>query len=67
LLGLALYGLGVVLILSNVVMSYLGLSTSYNFSDLTRTQFAPVHFWHLGLGLAVIGAACVALWRRLAR
>ena len=66
-LGVALYGLGVVLILANVVMSYLGLSPSYNLGDPTRFQFFLVRLWHLGLAIAVIGAACLMLWRRIAR
>ena len=66
-LGVALFGFGVVLILANVVMSYLGLSTSYNLGDPTRFQFFLVRFWHFGLAMAVIGAVCLMLWRRMAR
>ena len=66
-LGVALYGFGVVLILANVVMSYLGLSASYNLGDPTRFQFFLVRFWLLGLAMAVIGAVCLMLWRRMAR
>ena len=66
-LGLALYGFGVALILANVVMSYLGLSASYNFGDPTRFQFFLVSFWHLGLAITLVGVACLMLWRRLVR
>ena len=66
-LGLTLYGFGVALILANVVMSYIGLSASYNFGDPTRFQFLLVPFWQLGFAIAVMGVACLILWRRMAR
>lgn len=66
-LGVALYGFGVALILANVVMSYRGQSTSYNFGDPTRFQFFLVPFWQLGLAIAVIAVACLILWRRITR
>ena len=65
-LGVALYVFGVVLILSNVVTYYLGFNTSFELSDPKRLQFSVVRFWHVGLGIAVIGAACLMLWRRIA-
>ncbi len=66
-LGVALYVFGVVLILSNVVMHYLGFNTSFDLSDPKRFQFSVARFWHFGLGIAVIGAACLMLWRRITR
>ena len=39
-LGVALYVFGVVLILSNVVMYYLGFNTSFELSDPKRLQFS---------------------------
>jgi hypothetical protein len=66
-LGLALYGFGVALILASVVMSYLGLSTSYNFGDPTQFQFFLVPFWQLGLAIAVVAVACLILWRQMTR
>jgi hypothetical protein len=64
-LGLALYLIGVSLVLGNVVMSYHGQSASYNFGDPTRFQFFLVPFWQLGLAIAVIGALCLLLYRRI--
>ena len=62
-LGAALYVFGVALIISNVVMHYVGGNTHYDFGDPTRFQF--VRFWHLGFGIALVGVACLLLWRRL--
>ena len=66
-LGVGLYIFGVALILSNVVMHYLGLDTSFDLGDPTRFQFSVARFWHIGLGFAVIGATCLMLLRRIAR
>jgi hypothetical protein len=66
-LGVALYICGVVLILSNVVMHYLGFDARVGLGGLTRFQLSGASFWHLGLGIAVIGAACLMLWRQIAR
>jgi hypothetical protein len=64
-LGAALYVFGVALIISNIVMHYVGLSTQYDFGDPTRFHF--VRFWHLGFSIAIVGVACLLLWRRLSR
>jgi hypothetical protein len=66
-LGVALYVFGASLILMNVVMHYLELDASVDLGDPRRFQLSGARFWHLGLGIAVIGAACLILWRRIAR
>jgi hypothetical protein len=66
-LGLVLCIFGVALILANVVMSYQGLSASYNLGDPTRFQFFLVPLWQFGFVIAVVGAVCLLLRRRLGR
>ena len=58
-LGVVLYVYGVVLVLANVVQSYcvpIGTQAQQVLAD-------PI--WHLAPVMVVIGAALVALWRRL--
>ena len=65
--GVGFYGVGTALILANVVMSYRGVFTSYDLSHLTRSQLSLVPLWQLGLVIAVIGVACLIIWRRIVR
>jgi cytochrome b subunit of formate dehydrogenase len=63
----ALFGFGAALILANIIMSFVGLSASYNFGDPAQFEFFLVPFWQLGLAIAVIGVAGLILWRQMAR
>jgi hypothetical protein len=56
---------GVLFIAANVVMHFLGLSASYNIGDPTKYQFYLISFWHIGVALAIIGAASVYAGRRM--
>ena len=64
-IGGVLCGIGVALIVASVVMNQLGLAASYNFGDPAKFQFVLVPFWQIGLGIAVVGTACVAVSRWL--
>jgi peptidoglycan/LPS O-acetylase OafA/YrhL len=63
-LGVALYIVGVALILANVVMYYKGFNTSFEPNNPTLYFFRITRFWHLGLGITVLGGALLMLWRR---
>ena len=63
-LGVALYIVGVALILSNVVMYYKGFNTRFELNSLTLHSFGVTRFWHLGLDITVLGWALLMLWRR---
>jgi hypothetical protein len=65
-IGGVLCVIGVALIAANFVMSYMGLSASYNFGDPAKFEFMLVPFWQIGLAAALIGAACLWTARRLA-
>ena len=58
-LGSLLCGIGVIVIAAGVVLSYMGLSASYNFGDPAKFQFILVPLWQIGLALAVLGGACL--------
>jgi len=63
-LGVALYIVGVALILANAVMYYKGINTSFASNNPTLYSFHITSFWHLGVGLTVLGGAFLMLWRR---
>jgi hypothetical protein len=65
-LGWLLCAIGMALIVAHVLMSYMGLSASYNLGDPTKFQFILVPLWQIGLGMAAIGGCLLAL-RRLGR
>ena len=58
-IGGLLCAAGVMLILANVVMRFLGFSTSVNFGDAANFEFILVPFWLIGLAALLIGGACV--------
>jgi hypothetical protein len=59
--------IGVILIVANLVMSFMGFGTSFNFGDPAKFQFILVPFWQIGLALAAIGGVCLFGSRRLNR
>ena len=61
-IGVILYVGGVVVVLAKLVMSYQGYSVA---NQALQVLADPV--WHLGPVMFVIGAAFLALWRRLSR
>ena len=52
-------GIGVALFAAGAVLSYRGLSASYNFGDPAKFQFVLVPFWLIGLVMVLVGAACL--------
>jgi hypothetical protein len=50
---------GVLLIVANVAMNFMGLSASYNVGDPSKDQFLLISFWHIGAALAIIGVVAV--------
>ena len=58
--GVVLYVCGVALVLANVVQSYRGVPIG-----IQAQQVLGEPIWHLAPVMVVIGAALVALWRRL--
>lgn len=65
LLGGLLSAGGVVLIVANVVLSYMGLDASYNFGDPAKFEFVLVPLWQIGAGVGAAGGACLLAARRL--
>ena len=64
-IGGLLCGVGAAVIAASIAMAYMGLSASYNFGDPAKFQFVLVPFWQVGLGVAAIGAGCLAVSRWL--
>ena len=64
-LGALLCGAGVVVAAASAVMSYMGLSPSYNLGDPAKFEFVLIPFWQVGLGLVAVGALCLLAWRRV--
>jgi len=67
--GLTWFGItslivGGLLIAANVVLSFIGLSTSYNIGDPSKDQFLLISFWHIGAVLALVGAGAAYAGRR---
>jgi hypothetical protein len=58
---------GVMLIVANLIMSFIGLSASINFGDAAKFEFVLVPFWQIGLAIALIGGTCLFASRRLKR
>ena len=58
--GVVLYVCGVVLVLAKIVQSYRGFPIG-----IQAQQVLGEPIWHLGPVMVVIGAALMALWRRL--
>jgi hypothetical protein len=64
-IGFLLCAIGLVVIVTSAVMSYLGLNPSYNLGDPTKFEFILVPFWQIGLVIAGIGAVCVLASRKI--
>jgi hypothetical protein len=64
-IGVVLLMLGVGLVGASVMMSYLGLSPSFNLGDPSKFQFILVPFWQVGLAIAVLGVIAILIARRL--
>jgi hypothetical protein len=64
-LGRVCLVVGALLIVANVVMSFIGLSASYNIGDPSKFQFILVSFWHIGAGLVAIGSLALIAARRI--
>ena len=63
--GLLVAGGGAVIGASVVVTATKGGMPSLNLGDPSKFQFILVPLWAIGLGLAVVGAACLLGWRRM--
>lgn len=64
-LGRALLAAGVVLVVANVAMHFMGLSASYNIGDPSKFEFVLISFWHIGLALIGLGAVSTFAGRLL--
>jgi hypothetical protein len=64
-IGGLLCGIGAVLIIASVVLSYMGLGASYNFGDAAKFQFFLVPLWQIGFAIAIAGGACLLASRWL--
>jgi hypothetical protein len=64
-IGILLAGAGLALIAAFAVMTYLGMSASYNLGDSAKFEFILVPFWLIGLVTVAVGAVCILLSRRL--
>lgn len=63
--GVLLLAAGIAVVGASAVLAYLGLGASFNLGDPAKFQFILVPFWQVGLGLAVLGAICIAMARQL--
>jgi hypothetical protein len=61
--GVLLLAFGIAMVGASAVLTYLGLSASFNLGDPAKFQFILVPFWQVGLGLAVLGAICILVAR----
>jgi hypothetical protein len=66
-IGGLLCGIGLAVVVAGGVMTYKGLSASYNFGDPTKFQFVLVPFWQIGLAIAGSGAVLLVTTRWLKR
>lgn len=57
--------IGVLLIAANIVLTYMGLSASYNFGDPAKFEFRLISFWQIGAVLLGTGALAGLISRRL--
>jgi len=66
-LGVVLCGIGIAVVGASLVLTYMGLSPSFNLGDPAKFQFVLVPLWQIGLAIAVLGALCLWASRRLNR
>ena len=64
-LGVVLLVVGIGLLGASAVMSYLGLSPSFNLGDPSQFQFILVPFWLVGAVVAVLGLIAIVIARRM--
>jgi hypothetical protein len=62
--GIFLAG-GLLLIVANVVMHFMGLSASYNIGDPGQFEFVLISFWQIGIALVCLSALSILVGRRL--
>jgi hypothetical protein len=63
-IGFLLCAVGLAVIGTSGVMSYMGLNPSYNLGDPSKFEFILVPFWQIGLFISGIGAVCVLASRK---
>jgi hypothetical protein len=63
-IGALLCAIGLAVIATSAVMSYMGLNPSYNLGDPAKFEFILVPFWQIGLVIAGIGAVGVLASRK---
>jgi hypothetical protein len=64
-IGVVLLVVGIGLLGASAVMSYLGLSPSFNLGDPSQFQFILVPFWLVGAVVAVLGVIAILIARSL--
>jgi hypothetical protein len=64
-LGWLFSSIGLLLIVANIVLSFMGLSASYNLGDPTKYEFVLVPLWQIGLAVVAAGGACLLTSRWL--
>jgi membrane protein implicated in regulation of membrane protease activity len=64
-LGVVLLVIGIGLLGASAVMSYMGLSPSFNLGDPTKFQFILVPFWLVGVVAAALGLIAILVARRM--
>ena len=64
-LGFVFGSIGIAVTLVAAVMSYFGMSASYNLGDPTKFEFILVPFWQIGLAVAAAGGLCLLVSCRL--
>jgi hypothetical protein len=62
--GGLLCAIGLAVLATSAVMSYMGLNPSYNLGDPAKVEFILVPFWQIGLVIAAIGAVGVLASRK---
>lgn len=63
-MGVLLSAVGLAVIVTSAVMSFMGLNPSYNLGDPAKFEFILVPFWQIGLIIAGIGGVCVLASRK---
>jgi hypothetical protein len=63
-LGGLFCGIGVVVLIVSILMSYIGYQPSYNLGDPAKFEFVLVPFWQVGLAIGVLGAVCLLVSQR---
>ena len=51
--------IGLLLIATNAVLYFKGISASFNIADSSKDQFLLISFWQIGAGLAILGVAAI--------